>query len=115
VSEERRTFPVELRFPDGSSRRIEVGGEEHIWDAARREGIALPSTCLQGWCISCAGLVLSGDWDQRDSLRYFPEDRAAGFILLCTARPRSALSVRTHQKDAMRANRLAHGRPAPLG
>src|ERR1043166_4880831 len=29
--------------------------------------------------------------DQSDSLVYFPQDRQAGYVLLCTAKPRSSL------------------------
>ncbi len=36
-----------------------------------------------------------GDFDQSLSLRYYPIDREAGFILLCTVQPRSDLPPRT--------------------
>src|SRR5439155_1007553 len=52
-----------------------------------------------------------GEWDQSASLRYFPQDRAAGSILLCTARPRSDLVIRTHQREALRAARPAFSPP----
>ena len=110
-----RTFLVELLLPDATTAAIRCGAGEHLWDAESHQGVALPSTCLQGWCLTCAGRVLSGDWDQSDSLRYYPEDREAGFILLCTARPRGPLRVRTHQKQAMQAHREAAGRPTPHG
>ena len=70
--------------------------------------------CLQGWCITCAAHVEGpGEWDQSASLRYYPQDREAGFILLCTARPRSDLVIRTHQRLAMRDHRIALGLPTP--
>jgi ferredoxin len=108
-------YPVELVFPNGETLRIEVGGEESIWDAATREGIRLPSMCLQGWCTTCAARVLQGAFDPAEALRYYPEDKRAGFILLCTARPKSPMRIRTHQREAMRAHRRRHGLPTPRG
>ena len=107
--------PVTLILPDGKEVTLTVGTDEAIWDAALRAGLELPNMCLQGWCISCAGRVLEGDFDQSEALRYYEADRRAGFILLCTARPRSAMRIRTHQKTAMRDHRLAEGLPTPRG
>jgi ferredoxin len=101
-------------MPDGSERQLEVEGDEYILVAAFREGLELPHMCLQGWCLSCAGRVLGeGCWDQSHSRRYFDEDREAGYILLCTARPCSDLKIRTHQRIPMRDHRIAEGLPAP--
>jgi ferredoxin len=99
-------------MPDRTA-TIACGGDEYVWDAAARQDVRLPSICRQGRCLTCAGRLLSGDVDQRDADTYFPEDRAAGFILLCRARPLSDLRIRTHMQDEMRAHRLAHDLPAP--
>jgi ferredoxin len=53
--------------------------------------------------------------DQSEALRYYPQDEAAGFILLCSAYPRSPLRILINQKEPMRANRQAHGLPTPRG
>jgi ferredoxin len=112
ISSPRHT--VTFIWPDGQEARLEVSEDEFLLTAAYRAGLDLPSMCLQGWCITCAGRVEGpGEWDQSASLRYFPKDREAGFILLCTARARSDLVIRTHQRIAMRDNRLAHGLPTP--
>jgi ferredoxin len=109
-----RSYRVRLHLPDGSKKELQVGEDEHIWDAAHNQGIELPSICHQGRCLTCAGRLLApGDWDSSDSVRYFPEDRAEGFILLCTARPRSDLEILTHQQWAMREHRAKLGLPAP--
>jgi ferredoxin len=101
-----KTHQVTLIFPDGTQTPLEVSEDERIWHAANRAGVELPSMCRQGWCITCAALVEGeGEWDQSASLRYFPEDREGNFILLCTAKPRSDLRIRTHQQAAMRACR----------
>jgi ferredoxin len=106
---------VELILPDGATARLEVSADESVWDAATRAGNRLPSMCLQGWCTTCAGRVLAGEFDPAEALRYYPQDKAAGYILLCTARPRSAMRILTHQRDAMRTHRRRHGLPAPRG
>jgi ferredoxin len=102
-------------LPDGSRACLEVREDEFILAAAYRAGLDLPSMCLQGWCITCAARVEEGEWDQSASIRYYPEDRAGGFILPCTARPCSAMRIRTHQRQALRDHRIACGRPTPRG
>ena len=106
-------FSVTLITPQGE-RTIQVSPDEHIWDAAHQAGINLPALCHQGRCLTCAGrLVDGGDVDQSDSVSYFPEDREAGFVLPCTGKPRSNLTLRTHQAGEMRAFRRAHHLPSP--
>ena len=53
--------------------------------------------------------------DHADARRYYPEDEQAGFALLCVAKPRSPLRLRTHATEEMRAHRDRHGLPAPRG
>ncbi len=106
-------FHVVLELPDGP-RAIFVRPDEHIWDAAAAAGILLPSICHHGRCLSCAGRVIGpGQFEQNDSDQYFPQDYAAGFILLCTAHALSALRIRTHVEDDMRRHRIACHLPAP--
>lgn len=106
-------FRVSLQTPDGVH-DIAVSKGQHIWDAAAGAGILLPAICHQGRCLECAGRLLApGDFDQADADQYFPQDSAAGFILLCTASPLSDLRIRTHAQDDMRRHRIACGLPAP--
>jgi ferredoxin len=109
-----RVYPVTLS--DGvREQTLEVGEDEYIWDAARAAGLELPASCLQGWCVTCAGKLISGEVDQSGAIRYYPEDHQAGFVLLCTAKPRSATRILTHQQEACRAHRVKLGLPTPLG
>lgn len=106
-------FPVTYVTPAGEF-TISVSADEFLWQAGGRAGIDLPSRCRIGWCLTCAARILgAGEVDQSAARRYFPEDRAAGFILPCTARPLSPLRVQTHQEEAMRRHRFALGLPAP--
>jgi len=113
VSPDPTSFEVTLILPDGV-RTIPVNEDQHIWDTAWAAGIVLPALCHQGRCLTCAGrLENGGEVDQSDSVSYFPEDRDADFVLLCTGKPRSALRIRTHQQDVMRAHRREKELPAP--
>ena len=107
------SYEVTLITPEGE-RTIRVRGDEHIWDAALKAGITLPALCHQGRCLTCAGRLLDGgEVDQSDSISYFPQDRQAGFVLLCTGKPCSHLRVLTNQQEQMRQDRRQHGLPAP--
>jgi ferredoxin len=108
------TYPVTF-ITDTGEVQVEVAEDQYLFDAAAGAGLELPSMCLQGWCTTCAGRVLEGRVDQSEARRIFPQDEAAGFVLLCSAFPRSPLRIRTNQKEQMRAHRQALGLPAPRG
>jgi ferredoxin len=108
----KRSFQVVLETPDGEH-TLDCAEDDFIWYAAARAGVSLPYLCLQGRCLTCAGKLVEGRVDQSSADVIYPEDEAAGFVLLCRACPRSSLRIRTHQAEQMRANRLAHGLPAP--
>jgi 2Fe-2S type ferredoxin len=80
---------------------IEVGEGEDIWTAAGRQGVALPSSCLEGSCTTCTGRLLEGEVEQDRALALREQDKARGFVLLCVARPRSDCVVRTHCADEL--------------
>jgi ferredoxin len=84
MSSEQTVFDVHMLMPR-EERSIRVGRQEHISDAALAAGHTLPALCHRGRCLVCAGwLDNGGKVDQSDSVSYFPEDRRAGFVLLCT-------------------------------
>jgi ferredoxin len=95
--------------------QIEVSEDEYLLDAAAGAGLGPPFMCLQGWCTTCEGKILEGKVDQSEALRLYPEDEKAGFVLLCSAFARSDLRILTHQRDALRVLREAHGLPTPRG
>lgn len=92
---------------------VECDSQQYIWDAAAGSGVRLPAICHQGRCLTCAGCLLAGEVDESDADSYFPEDRVAGFVLLCRGKPVTDLRIRTHQQDQMRAHRRSLGLPAP--
>ncbi len=110
---EDQAFDVALITPYGL-RTIRARASEHIWDEAKAAGINLPAICHQGRCLTCAGkLAEPGEFDASDAVSYYPQDRAAGYILLCTVKARSNLRIRTHTQTEMRAQRKKMGLPAP--
>ena len=115
VSPGRLTRRVVFTLPDGPVATFDVGEEQHILDAALKARLDLPYRCLQGWCLTCAVRVLEGTIDQGDSRRYYPQDRAEGFALICTGKPRSDCVLATHARDAMRRARDKHRLPYPKG
>jgi ferredoxin len=113
IEKTRESFRITLHTPSGQH-VIMAGKEQHIWDAAQMAGVSLPAICHQGRCLTCAGqLMAPGEVDQGDAECYFPQDRQARFVLLCTAKPRSDLLIQTHKENAMRTHRLSCGLPAP--
>lgn len=108
-------FRLTLVLPDGAEHVVPARDDEDVLDAGLAAGLELPYSCLQGWCLTCAARLVRGEVDQTDSRRYYGEDRQAGFVLPCTARPRSDLVLITHARDAMRQARERHGLPFPRG
>lgn len=108
-------FEVTLLVPAHPEQRISVAPDQSILDAALREGIELPNSCCQGWCLTCAGRLISGRVEHPHARRYYPQDGEAGFVLPCTAEPRSDCVIETHQKEAMKAFRRSFGLPTPGG
>jgi ferredoxin len=108
---DRDTNPGEFAIEAGQAHWQKIGRD-------RRDpfgvGIVLPAMCHQGRCLSCAGrLEGDGEVDQSDSVTYFPEAHEAGFVLLCTGKPRSALPIRTQQANEMLQFRRQNKLPAP--
>lgn len=109
----RDLFQVTLSTPLGT-RTLTAGRNQHLWDAAQAAGVSLPAICHQGRCLTCAGQLQGpGEIDARDAECYFLVDREAGYVLLCTAKPRSDLHIKTNVEVEMRRHRLKHGLPAP--
>jgi CDP-4-dehydro-6-deoxyglucose reductase len=78
-----------------SGHAFEVPEGKTVLVAGLAAGRLLPYSCRAGICRTCRGRVLEGEVDYGDArLHFLPADqRAAGFALLCQARPRSDLLV----------------------
>ena len=68
----------------------------------------------QGRFLTCTGQLLEpGEFDSSDAVSYYPQDREAGYILLCTAKAHSNLRISTHMQTEMCAHRRKMGVPWP--
>ncbi|WP_404949380.1 2Fe-2S iron-sulfur cluster-binding protein [Streptomyces sp. ARC14] len=107
-----RVFEIRIEF-EGTIRTIFAYRSEFLLDAAARHGLFLPRTCRQGWCTTCAARVEQGGAEHSAAKRFFEADAAAGFSLLCSARPLSDMTVVAGQHAAFREHRINSGLPVP--
>jgi ferredoxin len=98
--DEAARFTITLANKGGQS--FEVDGNEPLLNALEEQGVSLPYGCRYGGCISCAAKLLSGDVDQSAGVALNGRQMAAGYVLLCVARPKSdctlEVGVESHDK-----------------
>jgi len=72
---------------DGHRHRVEWPSQSTLVDVLIDAGIDVPHSCREGRCGSCVCTVISGEVEMAPSDVLEPEDRQAGLILACQARP----------------------------
>jgi len=95
----------------GETFDLDVGEDETILAAARSAGVWLPADCQQGWCTTCVARLVEGAVVHPNARRYYDEDREAGFVLPCTAKPRADTTIVVGRDDEFLDFRAAHDRP----
>ncbi len=87
------THPVEF-VSQGIT--LQVPEDVPLLDAAEAAGQTLPFSCRAGICTSCLAKV-SGEVNQPDAHALTEGEKAGGWVLLCVAYPRGALTVATQR------------------
>lgn len=92
VAEERHaaqeTFTVKLAR---SSRSFTMSATETVLSAAKKAGVAIPSSCSQGVCGTCKTKLLEGSVDMKHNGGIRDREVQKGFRLLCCSRPTTDL------------------------
>ena len=78
---------------------FDVPEGEYILHSFESQGEALPFSCRNGCCTTCAVKVISGEVDQTDGIGLSQEMRDKGYALLCIARAIGPLVVATQDED----------------
>ena len=79
---------------DGTAKQYEAGSDESLLEAALLNDLALPYGCQSGGCGACRARLLSGEIEyQYEPPALTPEEKAAGYVLLCQAQPRSDITL----------------------
>lgn len=96
------TYQVRLYHPQhGIDVTVPCRDDQPILEAAEARGLALPYSCRSAACGTCAGRVEGGEVSLEDQSILSDGDLANRFTLLCSAHPRSDLTIRTHQQDEL--------------
>ncbi|HDR9318557.1 TPA: hybrid-cluster NAD(P)-dependent oxidoreductase [Burkholderia vietnamiensis] len=74
-----------------SGKTFTMDSSETVLKAARKAGVALPSSCSQGICGTCKTAVLAGTVDMRHNGGIRQREMDKGFRLMCCSRPTSDL------------------------
>jgi ferredoxin len=78
---------------------VEVPEDQYILHTAEEQGVALPFSCRNGACTTCAVRVKSGELEQPEAMGLSPDLREEGYALLCVSYARSDLMVETQDED----------------
>lgn len=74
-----------------SSKSFTMCASETVLAAAKKAGVAIPSSCSQGICGTCKTKVLEGEVDMKHNGGIREREIQKGFRLLCCSRPTSDL------------------------
>ena len=82
-----------------SQHQFPAAADQSVLDAALAAGIVLPYSCKSGACSTCKAKVVSGTIEEGSTPAHIlsPEEREAGFTLLCQAHASSDLVIESRE------------------
>lgn len=103
-------YSVEVRNRD--HRSVPVADHETILDALEAAGLRLPYGCRYGACLTCAASLIEGAVDQSGGRAFAlrSEQRQAGYVLLCVARPLAHCVIDVGTRKDMYINPFKYSR-----
>jgi ferredoxin len=79
---------------------FEAGPDQSLFEAARKAGIELPTSCRNGTCRTCISKMVSGqvryrvEWPGLSS-----DEKAEGYVLPCVAVAQTALVIEVPEAE----------------
>ncbi|MGF1515331.1 MAG: 2Fe-2S iron-sulfur cluster-binding protein [Elainellaceae cyanobacterium] len=92
------TYQVEIQH-QGTAHTFSVPGDRLILEVALEHGVELPYSCSAGVCTTCAARILEGSVDQSDAAGISRDLQDKGYVLLCSAYPKSNLKIESDKED----------------
>ena len=86
---------------EGLDTKIDCYEGETVLDAAERNGLELPYSCLNGGCFMCAAMLEDGQAKMGDQFMLDDKHAEAGFRLLCCTTVSTDCEILTHQNDRL--------------
>jgi len=82
-----------------SQHQFSAAADQSVLDAALAAGIVLPYSCKSGACSTCKAKVMSGTIEEGTAPAHIlsPEEREAGYTLLCQAHASSDLVIESRE------------------
>lgn len=84
-------IPFRITLQNGKS--FEATADETILEAATRQTVVIPCGCASGLCGTCRVHKVSGDVMMRHNGGLSPEEEAENYILACSSRPLSDVTI----------------------
>ena len=86
---------------EGQVHRFSCRSDQTVLNAAEAAGVTLPSSCCSGVCTTCAAVISEGSVEQADAMGVKADLQQQGYALLCVAYPRTDLTLKAGQEDAL--------------
>ena len=79
-----------IRF-DGKT--FKARADETLLEAATRQNVVIPCGCASGMCGTCRVSLVEGEVTMQHEGGISAEEEAQGYILACSSRPRSDVTI----------------------